>query len=404
MPFLVNRIRLFFGLLLVAGMPFAGNAAWVQKASFGGDARHRCTGFSIGTRGYIGGGHTNSGTLAYFKDYWEYDPATNCWTQIADFGGGYRYHSTAFSIGNYAYVGLGENESGAYENDFWKYIPLINTWAQVAPFPGAERRGACAFTADNLGYVGTGQTEAGYAADFYVYNPATNNWDTIADFAGEARSSAVAFAFNGKGYVGTGHVFGDDRNDFFEYDPATDTWTQKADAGPIARQDATAFVVNGEGYVGTGNNTEGTENFGDFWKYSFESDTWTEAAGFDGQSRRYMVSFVIGNVAYCGTGTNGTNLRDFWAFYPLLGQAENAKPVNPGVFPNPAADFIQTTLFDGESMDQLILADMSGRVVFSETVTAGSVIPLNSVSEGTYLLLMLRQNEIIHTTKLEIKR
>src|SRR6187402_1954193 len=114
MPRQTNRIDfIFFGIAFCL-LHGTCHAAWVQRASFGGDARHRCTGFAIGNKGYIGGGHTNSGTLAYFKDYWEYDPATKSWTQRADYGGGYRYHTTAFTIENYAYVGLGEDETGAY--------------------------------------------------------------------------------------------------------------------------------------------------------------------------------------------------------------------------------------------------------------------------------------------------
>ena len=393
---------LFFGIAFWL-FQVQSTAAWVQRASFGGEARHRCTGFSIGNKGYIGGGHTNSGTLAYFKDYWEYDPATNSWTQIADYGGGYRYHATAFTIGNYAYVGLGEDISGAYTNEFWKYIPLINTWAPVASMPGEARRGACSFMINNKGYVGTGQTEAGYANDFYVYDPLTNVWDTIAAFAGEARSSCVAFAHNGKGYVGTGHVLGDDRNDFFEYNPGTDLWTQKADVGPLARQDATGFVLGNEGYIGTGNNTEGTDNFGDFWKYNFDSDTWIEIAEFDGQSRRYMVSFVIGNVAYCGTGTNGTNLRDFWAFYPLVNLAEtNSESIV--VYPNPANDFIVIGKNLTVQFDHILLADLSGKIILDEAIQPGTKVALNDFSNGMYFFFLLNENEVINSGKIQIAK
>jgi hypothetical protein len=38
--------------------------SWVQKANFGGTARHGATGFSIGTNGYIGTGHNDT---AYYN-------------------------------------------------------------------------------------------------------------------------------------------------------------------------------------------------------------------------------------------------------------------------------------------------------------------------------------------------
>lgn len=393
-----------FLYLLSFGFSTDLNAAWVQKAPYGGTAKHRCTAFSINNKGYIGGGHINSGESVYYKDYWEYDPGTNTWTQIADFGGGYRYHSTAFNIGDFGYVGLGEDDNNTYHNDFWKYIPLINTWVQVAVYPGVPRRGACSFVIDNLGYVGTGQTDVGYAADYFRYDPVTNSWTAIADFAGEARSSAVAFAHNGKGYVGTGHILGDDTKDFFEYDPFTNLWTQKADVGFLPRQDATGFVVQGEAYIGTGNDAEGTDNFGDFWKYNFDNDVWTEVAEFDGQSRRYMVSFVIGDVAYCGTGTNGTNLRDFWAFYPLLEMTEPDVTTDFKIYPNPATDYLEIKNESLSNFDQIILSDLSGKILLDQKTLDTQKLNLDNFADGLYLITLLRQNKIIHAEKIQIQK
>jgi N-acetylneuraminic acid mutarotase len=360
---ILYSLLVMFVLLLPTGV----DAAWIQKASFAGEARHRCTAFAIGNKGYIGLGHTNSATLETYRDFWQYDPATDSWSQVADFGGGYRYHATAFAIGNYAYVGLGENDINQYTSDFWKYIPLINTWVQVAPYPGTARRGACAFVIDNTGYVGTGQTESGYANDFYSYNTTLNTWDPIAAFAGQGRSSCISFNSETKGYVGAGHINGGDTNDFYMYDPIADSWIQKAPVGGPERQDATAFVVNGEAYAGTGNDVDGIENFDDFWKYNFESDTWTQVSDFDGSGRRYMVSFVIHNVAYCGTGTNGTNLKDFWAFHPLLDKPEY-NCASMLVFPNPATEKICIDLGITGLPETLYLSvfDPAGRLVIGQ--------------------------------------
>ena len=42
-----------------------------------------------------------------YKDFWEYDPAANTWTQKADFGGTARYGAVGFSIGSKGYIGTG---------------------------------------------------------------------------------------------------------------------------------------------------------------------------------------------------------------------------------------------------------------------------------------------------------
>ena len=69
------------------GMKITGTdtmpATWTQKANFP-FIREGAVSFSIGTLGYLGTGEQGS---VYKKDFWEYNPSTNAWTQKADFGG-----------------------------------------------------------------------------------------------------------------------------------------------------------------------------------------------------------------------------------------------------------------------------------------------------------------------------
>ena len=96
------------------------------------------TGFSIGSKGYIGTGA--DGTVV-FKDFWEYDPAANTWTQKADFGGSARDYAKGFVIGGKAYVGTGANELGTFYKDFWEYTPATaqTSWIELAPTGGPPR-------------------------------------------------------------------------------------------------------------------------------------------------------------------------------------------------------------------------------------------------------------------------
>ena len=342
-----------------------GFRSWYQKAPVGGEARHRCTAFTIGNKGYVGGGHVNSGVLITYKDYWQYDPGTNSWTQIADYGGGLRFHSSAFTIGNYAYVGGGENSTGSYTKDFWKYIPEVNIWERVADYPGIARRGGVAFTIDEEGYYGTGQSTAGYLADFYKYDPTANSWSSIADFIGAPRNAAIAFTDGTKGYVGTGHIPGLAVNDFFAYDPATDTWEEKAPVGDTVRQDAAAFFIDGKGYVCTGHDEQGND-FKDMWEYDISGDTWTRITDFEGQKRRYAVSFIISNIAYLCGGTDGTNFKDLWAWAPSVGLSEQAT-LSFSIFPNPSPGILHIDLRLVDSKNhQLIIFNSIGDQVYEE--------------------------------------
>jgi N-acetylneuraminic acid mutarotase len=376
---------------------------WNQKATFGGTARHRASAFAIGDKGYVGMGHYNTGEHVIFKDLWEYDPATDSWTQKADFGGTLRYQCAAFSIGDYGYMGLGRNEQDNYEQDFWKYDPSANMWYPIADYPGVARRGAAAFVINKKAYVGLGQTEGGYANDFYKYDPNTDSWTQIADFIGVARTSAAYFVCNEKGYVGTGHTFGTPLNDFYEYNPTSNYWVQKANVGDSLRQDACGFSVMNEGYIGTGNNVDGSVNYKDFWKYNVETDSWIRVADFGGVARRYMVSFVINNTAYCWGGTNGTNLKDLWSFNPYLSIDENSNENLVNVYPNPATYQITFNVKNLNNTTIEIYNSIGQLVMSANNISNLFVLEKNNLPSGLYYYKIKDNHQIIKTDKFIFK-
>lgn len=388
-----------FFLILQVNAPLRAMSSWNQKANFGGDARHRAIGFSIGNRGYMGLGHVNSVVDVLYEDIWEYDPGTNSWTQKANFGGGLRYHAIAFSIGNKGYVGTGRMPSGWYSNDLWEYDPTTNVWTAKTSMPALERRGAVAFVVNGEGYVGTGQTTSGYANDFMKYNPVTNAWSPVATFIGFARTSAVAFALNNKGYVGTGGS-----NDFYQYDPLTNTWTPKAVAGPTSRMEATGFAVAGKGYLGTGDNFSSGDNYGDFWQYNDTTDTWKQVEDFGGIARRYLASFVIGSKAYAGTGTSGTNYRDFWEFDPaLIGVSVNEYANLESfidVYPNPVSDyftvnFSNLTVFEANKF-KVHLFNSFGQLLSVQNLQEPSlVVDCSKFEKGNYLVQLTNESNTV---------
>nr|HPH56314.1 kelch repeat-containing protein [Smithella sp.] len=112
-----------------------------KKADFGGAGRYAAVGFAIDGKGYVGTGY--DGSTAY-KDFWEYDPVANVWTQKADFGGGKRYAAAGFVIDGKGYVGTGYDDSINYK-DFWAYDPVANVWTRKTDFGGVIRNGAVGF-------------------------------------------------------------------------------------------------------------------------------------------------------------------------------------------------------------------------------------------------------------------
>src|SRR6185312_4477606 len=110
-------------------------------------------GFAIGNYGYMGFGTDNGSD---YSDLWQYDPATNSWTQKASLGIGME-DLVSMVIDGKAYVGIGKSRDlAAYTNQFYAYDPSTDTWTRKADFPGGAREGAFAFSVGGMGYVGLG--------------------------------------------------------------------------------------------------------------------------------------------------------------------------------------------------------------------------------------------------------
>ena len=111
------------------------------------------------------------------QDFWQYDPGTNTWTRKSDFGGGARYFATGFSIGTRGYIGTG-SDVVSRKKDFWEYNSTTNDWSQKSDFGGTARQGATGFSIGCAGYIGTGSTGS-LQKDFWQYNGAIGYlWST----------------------------------------------------------------------------------------------------------------------------------------------------------------------------------------------------------------------------------
>jgi len=304
----MKKITSLFACFAIYILSFA-QGTWTQKANFGGAGRSYATGFSIGTKGYMGTGTPDGGTTA-FNDFWEWDQATNVWTQKANFAGVARYGAVGFSISNKGYIGTGKDVSANSYNDFWEYDQSGNTWTAKANILGNVRNQAVGFSIGTKGYVGTGIGTSGNGLnDFYEWDQATNVWTSKASVSTIVRASPVGFSIGTKGYIGTGMSMGATRlQDFWEWDQATNVWTQKADFAGTARWLAVGFSIGTNGYIGTGN--DGTSKQ-DFWEWDQATNVWTQKANFSGTARSLAVGFSVGTKGYIGTGNT---LNDFWEY------------------------------------------------------------------------------------------
>ena len=101
-------------ILLLQGTVSFCQSGWTEKEHFPAEARKYAIGFSLDGFGYIGTGYGAGTSGNSKKDIWRYDPATNIWTQVADFGGGEWAHSVRSRLLR-GQLSLGSNSSAVVQ-------------------------------------------------------------------------------------------------------------------------------------------------------------------------------------------------------------------------------------------------------------------------------------------------
>ncbi len=320
--------------------------------------------FVIGDKGYACCGTNGTGDMRARKEVYAFDHTVGVngsWIEtLGVFPGPARQQAVGFSLNGKGYVGTGWDGDLTDMKDFWQYDPGSDTWTEIAPLLGVARRGAIAFSltvnGQEYGYVGTGYTESpekDYMLDFWQFDPTgttdTENgplqgkWSSVGGYGGGKRSGASVFVLNNKAYICLGENSGGTITDFWVFDPdgnAKDSsnplWEKKRqmnnmnqdedyddDYGDLARSYGVAFTEAAEGgqvrgFVALGKNKSSV------WEYDYDNDLWTQKTYFYNnsakQSRAGAVAFSFPNTgrAFAGMGNSGTYYYDdFWEFFPL---------------------------------------------------------------------------------------
>jgi N-acetylneuraminic acid mutarotase len=389
-------MKLLIILLSVFSFTFSLNAqnSWIQKADLGGGNRAWTVGFSIGNFGYIGTGNDSGVLLA---DIWKWDQISNSWTQVADVGGFPRSNAIGFSINGKGYIGTGASISGPLK-DFWEYDPALNQWTPRADFGGTARASAFSFTINGKGYVGTGNDSLGHTNDFWEYDPVNDLWTQKAFFAGNARYGATGIAEGGKGYV----VFGSPDfipvNEFWEYDPILNHWTQKANCPGLARAWASGFAISGRLYVGTGLDVSPPPYHSvDIWEYDISNDQWNQIVDFPDSAVSSAIAFSLNGKGYLGTGLTSLGQEDFfWEYSPLVGIEEYSDTFgNITVSPNPFSHELiikSSKLFKNATLS---IYDITGKEIRSLNNINGQTILVKrgNLQSGKYCCVIIQGTE-----------
>ncbi len=361
---------------------------WTMKANFGGVGRHRGTGISIGTKGYMGFGHYNgAGPNIIKKDWWEFDPATNTWTQRADYIGNNgigNYASLAFGMEEYGYIGGGQNGSSLA---FYRYNPATNIWETMANMPVyfANNEG---FAIGTKGYAMSGNT-------LWEYNSQTNQWTAKNPMPFSVSTWNSTFVVDDKGYVKSNSAL-------WEYKPMLDQWTIRSSFPGLATGGSASFSQYGKGYIVCGYAGALSLVQSQLWEFNPATNVWTQLPDFPGTARRFCNAFSIGDRSYFGIGTNGTNFNDFWEFNSTqvsAGLDDLSTDLQFSIGPNPAVDYVQ---FSSEKLTDfsVIIYNMYGQEVAAiDAHNNACILERNGLPAGTYICKVIKDDRAIHTQR-----
>lgn len=268
----------------------------------------------IDSTAYLFGGRDQTGKA--LNDLWRYDARTDTWTPCGTTPLSPRINPAACSLDGKLYLGLGfcgrHSQDSSYLRDWWQYDPKTDTWTQLADYPNHYTDRAVCFTEADRLLVGYGFCW-NYRRDMFCYHVAENRWDSIdvgASFHGFPTRSfgGTGCTCNGHHYYGTGYYGGSlDWWGELHADASgkTGRWSACTDVpGPgrtLAASAATkryVYLFGGLHYGGV-NTTQ--QSLQDIRRYDPEQDQWTWVGNMP-EALMNHCSFAIGDRIYFGLG------------------------------------------------------------------------------------------------------
>ncbi len=143
---------------------------WTELPDWGSDKRQGAFSFVIGDKAYVGGGYYFDGFQSQLSDIQEFDPTAETWTEKI-FADGLNLSvndAAAFSLYGQGYIAYGS------KSNLIKYDPRTNEVENLGDYfeLGAYRTDPIAYTVGDFAYFGLGRhgfSPTEYANDFEVY-------------------------------------------------------------------------------------------------------------------------------------------------------------------------------------------------------------------------------------------
>lgn len=351
---------------------------WTQQADIPGPPIDGAFTFTINDKIYVGGGWDS-------KRLYVFDPTALSWTDLGYIPGVLvdRWIGIGFAMNGKGYVGFGY-DGPELMNDFWEYDPTSNGWTQLADHPTSGRSGSIAFSANGKGYVGGGADDNNIYGEFYEYDRMTDSWALVASMPMGPTLFGNVFTVNDRSFVIGGDHGGTEDGQLFEFDPVNYEWIERAALPGPPRQAAVSLAIGSVGYYG-GGQTQYTSGFDDLYAYDVTADLWIQANDIPGGIRGWAIGAGVLGKGYIGSGydLDETFLSDWWSFDQVVGISEDRTPPSFTVFPTIADEFVNI-MTNGE-METFMILDAAGRIVMPSIQVQGLArTNVSALAPGVY--------------------
>jgi N-acetylneuraminic acid mutarotase len=299
---------------------------WKKAAPFP-EPDEELYGVALNSKMYVIGGW-DEGKAAGLN--YEYDPATDKWTQKKGMPRSAHHAALAAANGKIYVIGgfvppqnIQIPTGGAWEPiaDVWEYDPGADSWKSLAPMPTKRGAAVAVEVGGKIYTIGGATTVEGSKDPFFtffgpcqvltvneVFDPTTNKWESRKPMT-VARNHAFADAVNGKIYViggRTGHAFilsATNTDVVEEYSPISDMWSAPKERMPTARSGGASGTDGRRIYVAGGEVTtkELVGAFRAIEAYEPATNSWISLPSMP-MPRHGIAGAVIGNEFHLVSG------------------------------------------------------------------------------------------------------
>jgi len=266
---------------------------------------------------------------ANLADTWEYTPGINTWAMVTPPTppSARAYSAMTYDSVNDVIVLFGGVSDLGFEADTWEYDAATNAWTQTtpAPSPGTMASYHLAFDSSSSRSILFGLALAPNAMQTWAYNAATNTWQNRAPGSQPGNRASHVIAYDGtldRVVMFGGSLF-TTFADTWEYSYAANTWTETTPSpSPSGRVTAGMSYRPSQGatYLFGGNSGA---PLSDTWRY-FDPGigrTWVSVITQRSPPARHTFGMAeeaanSESIIYGGVLAGGTRASDTWAFGP----------------------------------------------------------------------------------------